>query len=903
MGDFWDYNNFHLSSSLLNYNSQIPTEQISEIYQYPDNQYQSSPYCQLQSNEPYIYQSVTLLQGGPYSVPTSSAFESHFGNGFNCQLQQNHQQTPGSVLSHEFTRDIEDYSCKSRTKKIGSDFGQINKSKTSMDSNGNGSGSIARDSAMAPRKINIFEPAEDLDFIYDDCDTHANEIAELYSYTENSDLQQNLSSFEEQMNNYRISHISWRQLSLTEKSSIIMKILNQLELSDKKTRIQSAKCILYIAQGGWLGLTSDIEVLSSAKESCLLLYKLGTFSAFIDLLNLEMDNNIPINKTAVSITDSENLRVILTVLYSITEVIRSEREVHPDIYNSFCSEIMNGKNDESIILKLLDMLTKFCSGVSPHFPIKKVLLLLWKLILLALGGTNELRILKAKYREKASLPAQVEDTMEIMKSMRPSSPPSFPPDLLEDQNQRRKRSLVKQSSLEDNEPIDMEIFENEDSYMKTRESMSVFERLQDISAFSEKSKSLKLPWKPKVHKKEIDLFLNLAREKFIGYSLEGDDSTMFGLPKPIHDSINTLREHIYTPLAELQTQKEEVISRNPFTAKDEIELTPAEALYQAMFPNLPQYMICLLKILLATTSRAKTSSDSINILGDVLPKEMPLTAFQTMKLGIDVNRHKEIIVKAVSGILLLLLKHFKLNHIYQFEFMSQHLVFANCIPLILKFFNQEIMMYVKAANSIPILDFPSCILGDQSELNADIEIGCDSKYCWRNVFSSINLLRVLNKLCKWKNSRIMMLVVFKSAPILKRTLKMRQAMAQLYILKLLKMQTKYLGRNWRKSNLKTVSLIYQKVRHHLNDDWAYGNFLDAKPWDFQAEEISLRSAVDRFNSRRYMKANENEFEPVDSNLTSALGLEIMFSENFQKNYHLWLEDEVFRNEIDWDKLF
>lgn len=36
-----------------------------------------------------------------------------------------------------------------------------------------------------------------------------------------------------------------------------------------------------------------------------------------------------------------------------------------------------------------------------------------------------------------------------------------------------------------------------------------------------------------------------------------------------------------------------------------------------------------------------------------------------MKLGIDVNRHKEIIVKSISASLLLLLKHFKLNHIYQ----------------------------------------------------------------------------------------------------------------------------------------------------------------------------------------------------------------------------------------------
>lgn len=69
-----------------------------------------------------------------------------------------------------------------------------------------------------------------------------------------------------------------------------------------------------------------------------------------------------------------------------------------------------------------------------------------------------------------------------------------------------------------------------------------------------------------------------------------------------------------------------------------------------------------------------------------------------MKLGIDVNRHKEIIVKAVSAILLLLLKHLKLNHIYQFEFMSQHLVFANCIPLVLKFLNQNIIAYIEAKN-------------------------------------------------------------------------------------------------------------------------------------------------------------------------------------------------------------
>lgn len=35
---------------------------------------------------------------------------------------------------------------------------------------------------------------------------------------------------------------------------------------------------------------------------------------------------------------------------------------------------------------------------------------------------------------------------------------------------------------------------------------------------------------------------------------------------------------------------------------------------------------------------------------------------------------------------------------FQFEYMAQHLVFANCIPLILKFFNQNIMSYITAKN-------------------------------------------------------------------------------------------------------------------------------------------------------------------------------------------------------------
>ncbi|KAF6086949.1 striatin interacting protein 2 [Phyllostomus discolor] len=716
--------------------------------------------------------------------------------------------------------------------------------------NGNGNGGGGKGKPASPKGREAFKSQRresegsvdcpTLEFEYGDSDGHAAELSELYSYTENLEFTTNRRCFEEDFKT-QVQGKEWLELEEDAQKAYVMGLLDRLEVVSRERRLKVARAVLYLAQGTFGECDSEVDVLHWSRYNCFLLYQMGTFSTFLELLHMEIDNSqacsSALRKPAISIADSTELRVLLSVMYLMVENIRLERETDSCRWRTaretFRTELsFSMHNEEPFALLLFSMVTKFCSGLAPHFPIKKVLLLLWKVVMFTLGGFEHLQALKVQKRAELGLPPLAEDSIQVVKSMRAASPPSYtldlgesqlapPPSKLRGRRGSRRQLLTKQDSLDIYNERDL--FKTEEpAAEEEEESAGDGERTLDgeldlleqdplvppppsqAPLSAERVAFPKgLPWAPKVRQKDIEHFLELSRNKFIGFTLGQDTETLVGLPRPIHESVKTLKQHKYISIADVQ----------------------------------------------------------------------------------------------------ILLKHFKLNHIYQFEYVSQHLVFANCIPLILKFFNQNILSYITAKNSISVLDYPCCTIQDLPELTTEsLEAGDNNQFCWRNLFSCINLLRLLNKLTKWKHSRTMMLVVFKSAPILKRALKVKQAMLQLYVLKLLKIQTKYLGRQWRKSNMKTMSAIYQKVRHRMNDDWAYGNDIDARPWDFQAEECTLRANIEAFNSRRYDRPQDSEFSPVDNCLQSVLGQRLDLPEDFHYSYEIWLEREVFSQPICWEEL-
>lgn len=110
----------------------------------------------------------------------------------------------------------------------------------------------------------------DIEFEYADNDKHTNEIAEIYTYTENAEMNINMKAYDNLMfRNPYGGGPCWQKLNREQRCAFIMRLLDSLESSQKSIRMRALRCILYLAQVRILHISKSKIVIVMRFESCL----------------------------------------------------------------------------------------------------------------------------------------------------------------------------------------------------------------------------------------------------------------------------------------------------------------------------------------------------------------------------------------------------------------------------------------------------------------------------------------------------------------------------------------------------------------------------------------------------------------------------------------------------------
>lgn len=361
-------------------------------------------------------------------------------------------------------------------------------------------------------------------------------------------------------------------------------------------------------------------------------------------------------------------------------------------------------------------------------------------------------------------------------------------------------------------------------------------------------------------------------------------------PPSIQDILDVYQKHMYVSLATVQMAREmstvklqdnatQSLSRTPILDTTEA-VSDADTILAHRLSTLKTLYILLLPTLPATIGMLIRLLYYVNI-GSIPP----------IPMDPEFVKHREVITKAVTAILLILTKMAKSAHVCAGEYVSLLMVDCNSKVLMLKMLSvcfaaekeedekdkEKEKDAVKSENhdkvdkkeeiglsmwcnkrkelGLNILDMCSTnytiqtrstpepndatatkegspVIDSETDTETEMEAYTDTetdqpvvliKSNWRNFFSSINLLRLLQIMTKNKPHRILNLVQWKSSAVLKRVLKVNHLGLQFYALKLLKSQVPYLGKKWRAGNMRIVTSIFLNLRPELRGGWLAGD--------------------------------------------------------------------------------
>ncbi|KAJ3085787.1 Factor arrest protein 11 [Quaeritorhiza haematococci] len=770
-----------------------------------------------------------------------------------------------------------------------------------------------RNRAAAARSADALakQKAPQYDYVYADRDCFERETNEFYNYQDNVYIQEGRELFEKEFGKYEPLLIesrlakAWRSASPEEKSSYAAFLLDALELGVADRRYGYAKQLLYIAQGVFSECGSKEDHISVIKENNKLLFGLGAVSNYyqalravslaLDIVARSGDVGSPENQQNQNMTATERqaamdmanaeTAVYLSLLYMLVEVNLGQEDLASELTHS----------EPPLAVYLFALVAQLAEGNRKHYPVKKLLLLLWKVLLATVGGMSKLHELKNAARVQEGLQPDtpssnytkstpqdwyqfqistthrypsyvVPDISEIL----PSGVPAADALLISSHTRKLLLSQPAPQIQPFNDPFDLQP-------IAFRETMEIYRRNMYISlAYVQMARE----------RKATEMGQNGRWADDGGGRRWGDrqekDHTGIARIAVLYDYLlSTMATHIGMLVRLLYYVN---LGNTAATANNNTN-NGGGPNGNGHAPGGPG----------VENNGANGGPNNPNGSGNAPPNLSEMNPQQRQEYldRIDLSRHKEVVTKAVSAILLILLKAFKCSHVCKFEYISQLLVDNNCAILILKMLSTWFQNSLQnnngwhngesngaapgmAAGWLKAREDPAELNnsespkrdtadGDKAETGkTSSAVGSESSTttlpttattasmpsCWRNFFTSINLLRILQKLTKHKTHRVLALVQWKASAVLKRIIKVHHVGLQLFALKLLKSQIPYLGRKWRSSNMRVITAIYMHLRPCLKEDYLSGD-QDVDVDDALFQEQQLRSLITNYHQREH----------------------------------------------------
>ncbi|KAJ4306395.1 Factor arrest protein 11 [Collariella sp. IMI 366227] len=629
------------------------------------------------------------------------------------------------------------------------------------------------------------------------------------------------------------------------RKEFVKSVLRSVKSTDRIARAEAVGAVVYLVLGRWTETVKEAGMLDSAvldgkarsaatpeqlkamKEGVEFVAECGgieiVWEALRGLFDLFWADEMPQNVQMAA----EELIHLMTIMYVAIQEALDDPDGMAEVRKKLLAL------NPSLISFMLQVTAKLRWDETGILPQTQILLLFWKSILLVFGGSKEIAETKEATSEtrgcdeKGTITASPLDYHVFRQEITSKYPAYVPPKPLIplEANQNTILPQLPNHPTRNNGSngiIPAQPGQGREEFLKFERGYEADEDILD----------------------ELDLSsLTLDEKEELGLIKSGDNSWKPSVPKPD-----------YGPRAVDQETK--------------ARLDAVEDFYKEALPHLQSLTIVLLKQVVAISSNLASPAAANGPQGPGTRPAGQQNGMNGISKGepsspldadVDELRSREIAAKAVTGTLILLLKWFKLSHVLKFEYLTQLLLDSNYLPMALKIFAiYDVQQVVenktdRLEHSYGSPEAPAT-RPEVDELGYPINpVPTEpiTDFSRRNFFSLINYLRIMQKLCKRKAHRNLLMVQYKSSNILRKALKVPQPELRLYTLKLFKNQVPYCGRKWRQSNMRVITAVYLHCRPELRDEWLAGSDVDAEVEEALPLEQALRSLTHWFHLRRY----------------------------------------------------